>query len=193
MKSHYKHTAHTHPDTHIGYCTTRPPIISINRTPADIKSLPGSIHHVSEIALHHFFSSSGFLGSSVPPVLPVLCSPPPPPVFLYMASPIFMDDFLRASTFSLSCSGETLSSSLAWRTASMSALMVSTSSWGTLSLCSKSVFSVWYTVESASFWISTLALRSASAVANCSASLTMRSMSPSLRPPELWMRICCCL
>mmetsp|Transcript_47901 Transcript_47901/g.125406 ORF Transcript_47901/g.125406 Transcript_47901/m.125406 type:complete len:360 (-) Transcript_47901:653-1732(-) len=48
-------------------------------------------------------------------------------------------------------------------------------------------------VESASFFVSTLAFRSASAEANCSASFTIRSMSPSDRPPDDWMRICCCL
>mmetsp|Transcript_14961 Transcript_14961/g.25489 ORF Transcript_14961/g.25489 Transcript_14961/m.25489 type:complete len:305 (-) Transcript_14961:866-1780(-) len=48
-------------------------------------------------------------------------------------------------------------------------------------------------VVSASLRVSTLALRSESAEANCSASLTIRSMSASERPPDDWMRICCCL
>mmetsp|Transcript_23724 Transcript_23724/g.78820 ORF Transcript_23724/g.78820 Transcript_23724/m.78820 type:complete len:343 (-) Transcript_23724:846-1874(-) len=78
-------------------------------------------------------------------------------------------------------------------TAAMSAAILSWSSCGTLALCSSSVFSVWYTSESASFRASTTALRSASADAFASASRTMRSISESERPPEDWILICCVL
>mmetsp|Transcript_31801 Transcript_31801/g.78466 ORF Transcript_31801/g.78466 Transcript_31801/m.78466 type:complete len:370 (-) Transcript_31801:216-1325(-) len=114
-------------------------------------------------------------------------------MFLYMASPIFIEAFLSSSTFSLSCSDVISSSLTASLTELIAAWIASWSSCGTLALCSISCFSVVYTAESASLRVSTLALRSASAVANCSASCTMRSMSPSERPPDDWMRICCCL
>mmetsp|Transcript_56072 Transcript_56072/g.128738 ORF Transcript_56072/g.128738 Transcript_56072/m.128738 type:complete len:343 (+) Transcript_56072:717-1745(+) len=77
--------------------------------------------------------------------------------------------------------------------AEMSALIASASSCGTFSLCSVSVFSVWYTSESASFRASTTAFFSASAPANISASFTIFSMSESDKPPDDCIRICCCL
>src|SRR5262245_27208414 len=153
----------------------------------------------SSTSVNSASTTSSFLppGPWPPAAPPGPPGPPGPPAAasscacLYIASPSFIEACASALVLAVIASASVpFKASL--RSASAFSIARRSPS-PTLAPCSASAFSVVCTSASAWFLASTSALRFLSSSACDSASLTMRWMSASDRPPEAWMRICCSL
>src|SRR6202162_1030136 len=109
----------------------------------------------------------------------------------YIASPSFIE--ACASALVLARIASASSPLTASRRSAIAFSMAEGSACPTCDPCSASAFSVAWIRASPWFLASTRVLRFLSSSAWLSASLTMRSISASLRPPDAWIRICCSL